>query len=161
MNQPVATVDYPLEKRLIATRLHSFVRWSIMGTRADFYVGTGVDAEWLGSVAWDGYEWQESPDCPLMKATTEDEFRAAVKGISTNRKDWTSPDQGWPWPWDDSFTTDRAYAFVDGKTQDFNWGKLPPKSEDDEPVKTVDWPNMKDRKNVTTGPRSGVMVFGI
>lgn len=26
MNQPVATVDYPLEKRLIATRLHSFVR---------------------------------------------------------------------------------------------------------------------------------------
>jgi len=25
MNQPVATVDYPLEKRLIATRLHSFV----------------------------------------------------------------------------------------------------------------------------------------
>jgi len=27
MNQPVATVDYPLEKRLIATRLHSFVMW--------------------------------------------------------------------------------------------------------------------------------------
>lgn len=27
MNQPVATVDYPLEKRLIATRLHSFVTW--------------------------------------------------------------------------------------------------------------------------------------
>ena len=25
MNQPVATVDYPLKKRLIATRLHSFV----------------------------------------------------------------------------------------------------------------------------------------
>lgn len=132
-----------------------------MGTRADFYVGTGVDAEWLGSVALDGYEWQESPDCPLMQATTEDEFRAAVKDIATDRKDWTSPDQGWPWPWDDSFTTDRQYAFTDGKTQDFNWGKLPPKNEDDEPEKTVNWPNMKDRKNVTFGERSGVMVFSV
>jgi hypothetical protein len=26
-----------------------------MGTRADFYVGRGKDAEWLGSVAFDGY----------------------------------------------------------------------------------------------------------
>jgi hypothetical protein len=26
-----------------------------MGTRADFYVGRGPDAEWLGSVAMDGY----------------------------------------------------------------------------------------------------------
>ena len=25
-----------------------------MGTRADFYVGRGESAEWLGSVAWDG-----------------------------------------------------------------------------------------------------------
>jgi len=30
-----------------------------MGTRADFYVGMGKDAEWLGSVAWDGYEWAD------------------------------------------------------------------------------------------------------
>jgi hypothetical protein len=26
-----------------------------MGTRADFYVGRGGQAEWLGSIAWDGY----------------------------------------------------------------------------------------------------------
>lgn len=26
-----------------------------MGTRADFYVGRGKDAEWIGSVAFDGY----------------------------------------------------------------------------------------------------------
>jgi hypothetical protein len=25
-----------------------------MGTRADFYVGRGETAEWLGSIAWDG-----------------------------------------------------------------------------------------------------------
>lgn len=132
-----------------------------MGTRADFYVGVGVEAEWLGSVGWDGYEWQEHPDCPLMVATTEDEFRKAVADIANEREDWTLPEKGWPWPWDDSFTTDRAYAFVDGKTQDFNWGKLPPKSEDDEPVKTVDWPNMANRKNVAYDKRSGAMFLSI
>ena len=26
-----------------------------MGTRADFYIGKGTDAEWLGSIAWNGY----------------------------------------------------------------------------------------------------------
>jgi hypothetical protein len=26
-----------------------------MGTRADFYVGRGETAEYLGSIAWDGY----------------------------------------------------------------------------------------------------------
>lgn len=26
-----------------------------MGTRADFYVGTGANAEWLGSIAYDGH----------------------------------------------------------------------------------------------------------
>ena len=26
-----------------------------MGTRADLYIGRGTDAEWIGSVAWDGY----------------------------------------------------------------------------------------------------------
>ena len=30
-----------------------------MGTRADFYVGVGKKAEWLGNVAWDGDEWAE------------------------------------------------------------------------------------------------------
>lgn len=130
-----------------------------MGTRADFYVGTGDSAEWLGSVAWDGYEWQEMPDCPLMKAATEDEFRAAVAVIALSRGDWTSPEQGWPWPWNNSFMTDRAYAFVAGKTQDFNWGKLPPKNEDDEPAITVSWPDMSERMNVTLGDRSGLIVL--
>ncbi|AMV31300.1 hypothetical protein VN12_04230 [Pirellula sp. SH-Sr6A] len=131
-----------------------------MGTRADFYIGTGENAEWLGSVAWDGYEWQEDNDCPLMKAATEQEFREAVAAIAVKRKDWTSPQQGWPWPWDNSFTTDRAYAFCDGKTQCFEFGELPSENEEDDLAKTVGWPNMKDRKNVTMGPRSGIMLFG-
>jgi len=132
-----------------------------MGTRADFYVGVGVNAEWLGSVAWDGYEWQEQLECPLMQATTEEQFREAVKDIAAKRKDWTSPDQGWPWPWDNSFTSDRTYAFTDGKTKDFYWGKELPKEEDGELIKTVEWPDMKGRKNVAYGNRSGRMIFTI
>lgn len=130
-----------------------------MGTRADFYVGTGQNAEWLGSVGYDGYKWQEDPNCPLMAATTENEFRNAVRDIAESRDDWTSPEMGWPWPWDNSFTTDRTYSFVDGKTQDYDWGCLPTEDEDAERVKTVEWPNMKDRKNVALGSRSGLMVF--
>lgn len=115
-----------------------------MGTRADFYVGVGKDAEWLGSIAWDGYEWDEDKDCALMKATTEQEFRAAVSDIAKTREDWTSQEQGWPWPWNDSNTTDYAYAFHDGKVEAIT---------DDR-----EWPDMSSRKNVTFGTRSGVIV---
>lgn len=117
-----------------------------MGTRADFYIGTGKDAEWLGSVAWDGYEWEELPDCPLMTATTETDFRAAVAESAASRRDWTSPADGWPWPWDDSTTTDRAYAFANGRVTVYRWGK------------GAEWPDMGARQNVTLGPRSGLIV---
>lgn len=116
-----------------------------MGTRADFYVGTGDKAEWLGSIAWDGYEWAEDESCDLAKAETEQGFREAVAQILSGREDATTPDMGWPWPWNDSGTTDYAYFFVDGKTQ---W--------DDRD----DWPDMANRKNVTFGKRSGILVFG-
>jgi len=121
-----------------------------MGTRADFYVGTGPKAEWLGSVAWDGYEFAEDPKCPIMTAKTKAEFRAAVEGVSKVRKDWTKPEDGWPWPWNDSETTDYAYAFVKGKVREWHCGK----PEDG-------WPDMKARQNVTYGPRSGLMVLSV
>ena len=115
-----------------------------MGTRADFYVGTGKDAEWLGSVAWDGYEWDEDKDSRIAKATTEEEYRAAVAEMLTGREDATMPDMGWPWPWNDSNTTDYAYAFHNGKAEaiDENF---------------VEWPDMSARSNVTMGARSGVI----
>ena len=129
-----------------------------MGTRADFYIGTGTDAAWLGSVAWYGYEWEEQPYCPLMKATTLDEFLAALTDIASNRKDWTSPDNGWPWPWPNSFTTDMTYAFVDGKTAVFHWGKLRTDPNTDG-TKVCEWPDMTDKQNVTFGERSGLIVL--
>lgn len=119
-----------------------------MGTRADFYVGTGESAQWLGSVAWDGYEWAEAEESALMMAKTEEQYCQAVKEISTDRKDWTDPNQGWPWPWDDSNNTDYAYYFKDGKTQ-FTVFSSP---EDG-------WPDMSERKNVNFGERSGIMIF--
>src|SRR5690606_19926111 len=87
-----------------------------MGTRADFYVGRGSDAEWLGSIAWDGYP--DGIDDMVKQATSDAAFRVAVEQFFAGRKDVTRPADGWPWPWDDSCTTDYAYAF-DGENV---WG---------------------------------------
>lgn len=138
-----------------------------MGTRADFYIGKGAEAEWLGSVAWDGYEWVEKVN-DLVLATTPDEFRAAVKEIEEKREDFTAPSLGWPWPWDDSHTTDYAYILIDSKVKAYCFGRETPicpepngdddESEDD--GERGEFPNMAALKNVTFGKRSGVMFIG-
>lgn len=135
-----------------------------MGTRADFYIGRGEQAQWLGSVAMDGYEW-EGEGSALMKATTPEEFRAAVAAIQDDREDFTSPAEGWPWPWDDSRTTDYAYVLHEGKTTAFCFGReVLPKNGDDEDdapqADKVDWfPNMSAIKKVQWGRKSGVIVI--
>lgn len=133
-----------------------------MGTRADFYVGKGVDAEWIGSVAWDGNEWGEriessDPDA-ITGASTEEEYRAAVGALLKERSDGTTPDTGWPWPWGDSKTTDCSYCFVDGKVEPFSWGE-PWNSEGDAP----DWPDFSDRDHSAKAgsDRSGLIMVGV
>jgi hypothetical protein len=80
-----------------------------MGTRADFYVGTGETAEWLGSIGWDGYPDGNPAD--LIRANSEAEYRELVaKCIAENRG--RLPKDGWPWPWRDSRLTDYSYAWV-------------------------------------------------
>lgn len=104
-----------------------------MSTRADFYVGRGPDAEWIGSVSMHGYPGGLE-DCEpeifrnqvfdpgstggtlMMTARTEADYRAAVAQMGSTRDDFRGPERGWPWPWDDSSTTDYAYAFDDGQT---------------------------------------------
>ena len=76
-----------------------------MGTRADFYVG-GVEMEWLGSIPFDGYP--HGAPAGLVKATSEAEYRAGVEAVLQDRG--TRPSQGWPWPWNDSWTTDYGFA---------------------------------------------------
>lgn len=82
-----------------------------MGTRADFYVGRGEKAEWLGSIAWDGYP--DGIPKQILNCTGEAAFRHAVDEFMKGRDDRSLPADGWPWPWDNSRTTDYAYA-IDG-----------------------------------------------
>lgn len=114
-----------------------------MGTRADFYVGCGPKAEWIGSVAWDGCEWADDPECPIMTAKTADEFRARVLAMFDDRDDVTLPKDGWPWPWETSAGTDYAYYF-DGESVKF----------DDRD----DWPDMTSVQKVRFDGGSGLIV---
>lgn len=150
-----------------------------MGTRADFYIGIGKDAEWLGSTAWDGY-----PDsfAKIIAMKSEKGFRAAVAKMLAERDDASiAGTHGWPWPWEDSGTTDYAYAFdgEKGVICEFGhgwytlkqWETLNKAQGADEPnaarikkltkPKRDDLPDMSKKQDVTLGKRSGVMVFAV
>jgi hypothetical protein len=82
-----------------------------MGTRADFYVGRGENAEWIGSITWDGYP--DGIDGNVFVSDSEESYRMAVSAFFANRDDVTSPNESWPWPWENSQLTDYAYAYDD------------------------------------------------
>jgi hypothetical protein len=150
-----------------------------MGTRADFYIGRTPEAEWIGSVAWDGYPGGINE--AILKATTEEEFRKAVESYFEPRDDVTRPLDGWPWPWETSSTTDYAYAFDTDKVFISNFGSpwhttsQPYPNEDDYPNdddweraaaeweaegQPTDFPNMGKGMSAAPGSkRSGVIVF--
>lgn len=142
-----------------------------MGTRADFYVGKGKDAEWLGSIAWDGY--RDGIVGYILKAKTEANFRKAVEVFLKKRDDATFPEQGWPWPWETSATTDCSYWFFDDQcweaagypTEHFYSCQKPSPADEDGELPTegyerVEFPDMSSRANVQYGgKRSGLMVI--
>lgn len=139
-----------------------------MGTRADFYVGQGKNAEWLGSIAWDGYPTGEPRE--VIKATSEQQFRNEVAALLASTDHGTRPEQGWPWPWETSHTTDYAYAFVDGRVMASNFGyewfdpRVERSEEDIDNAKRLPddaFPNMLSRQVVTFGARSGMLVLWI
>lgn len=136
---------------------------ALMGTRADFYVGRGTQAEWLGSIGMDGYP--DGVSGYVLAAKTEDNYRKAVAQFLKERSDGTTPDMGWPWPWDDSNTTDYAYAFDDGTVYacPFGHGWFVARDEQPEDLpddKTAVFPDMKDKKKVALGRRSGLLIIG-
>lgn len=134
-----------------------------MGTRADFYVGRGEQAEWLGSIGWDGYPSHIPED--VLKAVTEDSYRTAVKAMLGSRNDSTLPDMGWPWPWEDSRTTDYAYAWESDQVYVSRFGRGWRDMSNLENMhvgeKTAVFPNMKSRQNVRWDEGSGLMVLTV
>ena len=136
-----------------------------MGTRADFYVGRGEQAEWIGSIAWDGYP--SGIDAQVLGCTGEAAFRHAVSAFLAARTDKTLPADGWPWPWETSHTTDYAYAFDADKVWACCFGgtwfdPTVEQPEDDAPdaPKAV-FPDMSQGKQRSKfGAHSGVIVIG-
>ena len=133
-----------------------------MGTRADFYIRKDNQMEWLGSIGWDGYP--EGIEEAVISAKNEDDFRYALSEFF-KRDDVTLPEHGWPWPWDDSKTTDYSYIFENGKVMASCFGSplFDPLSEYDEGedcVQKMDnyFPDMKNIKKLTLGKRSGLIV---
>lgn len=131
-----------------------------MGTRADFYVGRGEKAEWLGSIGWDGYPG--GIDDEVLSSTTEAEYREQVQAF-LKKEDGIVPASGWPWPWKDSHTTDYAYAFDGGAVMASNYGREWFKANGVEPEcddrKVAVFPNMESIQKVDFGPQSGVIAI--
>ena len=137
-----------------------------MGTRADFYLGRGKDAKWLGSVSFDGYP--EGIDSEVLTSKTEQEFISRLETFFAGRDDHTSPDMGWPWPWETSKTTDYAYSFDGVKVWascfGSNWFNPLIIDKDGERIETdvkVEFPefNTKNYSAKAGSVRSGIMVF--
>lgn len=135
-----------------------------MGTRADFYVGKGKKAEWLGSIAWDGYP--DGNPCEIVKLTSEAEYRTQVAAL-IKEENGTTPEMGWPWPWEDSCTTDYAYTFdkgmVWGACFGHGWWEAErPPDDKFKQRKLRGFPKMKtDRAAPPGSARSGVISFTI
>lgn len=112
---------------------------------------------WLGSIAWDGYP-DEIPET-IRFAHDDKHFRAEVAQFLASRDDGTKPEDGWPWPWDDSRTTDYSYVFHEGKCDVYCFGHPEViggvQIEEAEPKASI-FPNMK----VAWGRRSGLIVIG-
>lgn len=145
-----------------------------MGTRADFWIGVGPDAEWLGSIAFDGYPNSRSGEpvpndelAEVLRAETPDEYRRAVASRLGQGDDCSTPEMGWPWPWDDSSATDFAYTFTEGVyVSCFGSSWIPAEraitfDEWDDKLPTLWLPNMASCRVVARpgSSRSGFMVI--
>lgn len=147
-----------------------------MGTRADYYIKSKNNKlKWIGSTGWDGYP--EGMELSLLRSNSLEVFQSEFKKHIETRDDFTSPKDGWPWPWDDSRTTDYAYIFDvnEGKVSVscFNSGLFDPlkyrKCKDNGKYKLINnainkiiFPNMKVKRNAISldSKKSGLIVIG-
>jgi len=85
-------------------------------TKADFYVGTGLDARWIGSLISDGYPVDGYIPAEVFLQVNKIMFEEMVLDIlrEKRKKDrGVVADDGDPWPWllIDSQITDYTYMF--------------------------------------------------
>lgn len=135
-----------------------------MGTRADFYIQRKDTMEWLGSIAWDGYEIDH-----VALAHTEEGFRQSLEEFFAGRDDVTRPEQGWPWPWETSDTTDYGYVLIEGKGVFYKcfggdvYSVADESDEDGERTPATDisftYPDMSAFMKVASGKRSGLIIL--
>lgn len=103
-------------------------------TNADFYVGLGEDAAWIGSVSVDG-STADMDDAGLFGSDgldelyTEAHYRSVIDEIldvadDADRGYLAANGDVWPWPWKDSTGSDMAYAFAKGCIHVFERGYL-------------------------------------
>jgi hypothetical protein len=113
-----------------------------MGTRADFYVGRGASAEWIGSMARDGYP--DTIDKKVVQCRSEKAFRRAVTNFLNSRDDTRLPEDGWPWTWKDSRMTDFAYAYDAGAVHASCFGRswFDPRNKEDNREPKATFPDM-------------------
>lgn len=141
-----------------------------MGTRSDFYTRKDGQMKWLGSKGFDGYP--DGIDENVLKSTDEQEYEKVVADFLSSANDATFPNQGWPWPWNDSRTTDYAYIFENGKVMSSCLGgplfdplKTAEEESDEEGkdnTKMEDYfPDMKDIQNIAYDNRSGALFISV
>lgn len=86
-----------------------------MGTRCDFYVMDKKNKlNWVGSYGWDGYPDGNPKGMKLHKVTTEEDYKKKVITFLEDSEGYITGRDGWPWPWDNSGTSDHYYFFYDG-----------------------------------------------
>lgn len=104
--------------------------------KADFYIGLGEQAQWLGTVG-EGGEPARMEQYDLfntgssVREYTEDTWREAVQVIIGDAKDdgipgcaWANDGDSWPHDHNTSVDTDNAYAFNNGCIHVFEEGYM-------------------------------------
>ncbi|WP_086667525.1 hypothetical protein [Lentzea kentuckyensis] len=125
-------------------------------TAADFYLGRGPSARWIGSLCQlaDPAELATAPaGHTLLAATSELDFARAAAALLLQGGSVHHLADGWPWSWQDSSLTGWCYAFDAGRVWVSYFGRVwfPCPCPDHEDFDTV---IDKLRRSSADGPRA-------
>jgi hypothetical protein len=81
-----------------------------MGSRADFYVGIGNQAEWLGTLLNNGDVWHTPLEIIIQESQIMYE-ELVIEHLKNNNGIIKDDGGKWPHKWQDSLMTDYSYIF--------------------------------------------------